>query len=84
MRVKEVLKPSVSSGVLWVLSFANERKYPAGGKKHYVKKKPAGGIKIKSYWKNRPSETAKKNCKGYYGLPRVLRTLAMTLLNVSK
>ena len=31
-----------------------------------------------------PSETAKKNCKGYYGLPRVLRTLAMTLLNVSK
>ena len=25
-----------------------------------------------------------KNCKGYYGLPRVLRTLAMTLLNVSK
>ena len=34
--------------------------------------------------KSRPSETAKKNCKGYYGLPRVLRTLAMTLLNVSK
>ena len=34
--------------------------------------------------KSRPSETAKKNCKGYYGSPRVLRTLAMTLLNVSK
>ena len=26
-------KPSVSAGVLWVLSFAIERKYPAGGKK---------------------------------------------------
>ena len=34
--------------------------------------------------KSGPSETAKKNCKGYYGSPRVLRTLAMTLLNVSK
>ena len=28
-----------------VLSFNSERKYPAGGKKHYVKKKPAGGKK---------------------------------------
>ena len=34
--------------------------------------------------KSRPSETAKKNCKGYYGSPRVLRTLAMTLRNVSR
>ena len=30
---KEVQKPLVSAGVLWVLSFAIERKYPAGGKK---------------------------------------------------
>ena len=72
MRVKEVLKPSVSSGVFCILFAAVGKKYAAGG------------IKIKSYWKKRLSETAKKNCKGYYGLPRVLRTLAMTLLNVSK
>ena len=40
--------------------------------------------KRKTAEKSMPSETAKKNCKGYYGSPRVLRTLAMTLLNVSK
>ena len=39
---KEVQKPSVSAGVLWVLSFAIERKLPAGG------------IKRKDLWKNSP------------------------------
>ena len=70
---KEVQKPWVSAGALWVLSAAIGRKYPAGG----IKKKTLMGTVS-------PSETAKKNCKGYYGSPRVLRTLAMTLLNVSK
>ena len=62
----------VFGGVFCILFVAVDKKYAAGG------------IKIKSYWKNRLPETAKKNCKGYYGSPRVLRTLAMTLLNVSK
>ena len=42
---KEVLKPSVSSGVFCILFAAVGKKYAAGGKKHYVKKKPAGGKK---------------------------------------
>ncbi|MDR4018015.1 MAG: hypothetical protein Q3X19_05590 [Oscillospiraceae bacterium] len=45
---KEVLKPSVSSGVFCILFAAVGKKYAAGGKKHYVKKKPAGGIKKKT------------------------------------
>ena len=39
------MKPSVSSGVFCILFAAVGKKYAAGGKKHYVKKKPAGGIK---------------------------------------
>ena len=45
---KEVLKPSVSSGVFCILFAAVGKKYAAGGKKHYVKKKPAGGKKRKA------------------------------------
>ena len=41
------MKPSVSSGVFFILFAAVGKKYAAGGKKHYVKKKPAGGIKEK-------------------------------------
>ena len=42
------MKPSVSSGVFCILFAAVGKKYAAGGKKHYVKKKPAGGIKKKT------------------------------------
>ena len=72
------MKPSVSNGVFCILFVAVDKKYAAGGKKHYVKKKPAGGIKKKTLMGTvSPSETAKKNCKGYYGSPRAQCALAM-------
>ena len=42
LKVKEVLKPSVSNGVFCILFVAVDKKYAAGDKKSYRKKSPTG------------------------------------------
>ncbi len=55
-------------GILWILSVAGDRKYPAGG--IYRHKGCAG--------RNHPATALPWLRDGSYGLPRALRALAMT------
>ena len=58
---KEVQKPLVSTGVLWVLSFAIERKYPVGDKKEKLLGKLPPEAKQKRLSENFPSKVKKMN-----------------------
>ena len=62
LKVKEVLKPSVSNGVFCILFVAVDKKYAAGGKQETTAGK-SGPPEAVPYKRKSPVGTKKKTCK---------------------
>ena len=62
LKVKEVLKPSVSNGVFCILFVAVDKKYAAGGKQETTTGK-SGPPEAVPYKRKAPVGTKKKTCK---------------------
>ena len=62
LKVKEVLKPSVSNGVFCILFVAVDKKYAAGGKQETTAGK-SGPPEAVPYKRKAPVGTKKKACK---------------------
>ena len=61
---REIEIPSPLNGVLWILSFARERKYPAGGTKRKEKKKNVlGGAEPLPYARLKKAPRRRQNAK---------------------
>ena len=62
LKVKEVLKPSVSNGVFCILFVAVDKKYAAGGKQETTAGK-SGPPEAVPYKRKSPAGAKKKTCK---------------------
>ena len=62
MKVKEVLKPSVSNGAFCILFVAVDKKYAAGGKQETTAGK-SGPPEAVPYKRKSPAGAKKKTCK---------------------
>ena len=69
LKVKEVLKPSVSNGVFCILFVAVDKKYAAGGKQETTGGK-SGPPEARALQKKSTRRNEKENLQGGNGFPR--------------